>query len=62
MILYVISFCSTPEQEQLMVMWLSWMIKEEAYFERWEEASFVFSDSSNLILFVLEINSSSLLL
>ncbi|MEQ2216626.1 Integrator complex subunit 2, partial [Xenoophorus captivus] len=27
-------FCSTPEQEQLMVMWLSWMIKEEEYFER----------------------------
>lgn len=26
--------CSTPEQEQLMVMWLSWMIKEEEYFER----------------------------
>lgn len=25
---------STPEQEQLMVMWLSWMIKEEEYFER----------------------------
>ncbi|XP_063048412.1 integrator complex subunit 2-like, partial [Engraulis encrasicolus] len=24
---------STPEQEQLMVMWLSWMIKEEEYFE-----------------------------
>lgn len=27
-------FRSTPEQEQLMVVWLSWMIKEEAYFER----------------------------
>lgn len=28
------SLSSTPEQEQLMVMWLSWMIKEEEYFER----------------------------
>lgn len=26
---------STPEQEQLMVIWLSWMIKEEEYFERY---------------------------
>ncbi len=30
--------CSTPEQEQLMVMWLSWMIKEEEYFERWDKS------------------------
>lgn len=29
-----VCLCSTPEQEQLMVMWLSWMIKEEEYFER----------------------------
>ena len=29
-----VSVSSTPEQEQLMVMWLSWMIKEEEYFER----------------------------
>lgn len=27
-------FNSTPAQEQLIVMWLSWMIKEEEYFER----------------------------
>lgn len=27
-------FYSTPAQEQLIVMWLSWMIKEEEYFER----------------------------
>jgi len=32
----VSSLCSTPEQEQLMVMWLSWMIKEEEYFERYD--------------------------
>lgn len=35
---YSVNVCvcvsSTPEQEQLMVMWLSWMIKEEEYFER----------------------------
>lgn len=29
-----VCFFSTPAQEQLIVMWLSWMIKEEEYFER----------------------------
>lgn len=33
---YRVCIFSTPEQEQLMVMWLSWMIKEEEYFERYK--------------------------
>lgn len=35
LVLFVcLCFSSTPAQEQLIVMWLSWMIKEEEYFER----------------------------
>ncbi|XP_049448404.1 integrator complex subunit 2 [Epinephelus fuscoguttatus] len=46
---------STPEQEQLMVMWLSWMIKEEEYFERGESSSVLWQMRRQLLLELVAI-------
>uniref|UniRef100_A0A4W5PFP5 Integrator complex subunit 2 n=1 Tax=Hucho hucho TaxID=62062 RepID=A0A4W5PFP5_9TELE len=49
---------STPEQEQLMVMWLSWMIKEEEYFE--SAAGVAASFGEMLLLVAMYFHSNQL--
>ncbi|MCI4388170.1 hypothetical protein PGIGA_G00082510 [Pangasianodon gigas] len=50
---------STPEQEQLMVMWLSWMIKEEAYFESAAGVSASFGEMLLLVAMYFHTNQLS---
>ncbi|XP_062870310.1 integrator complex subunit 2 isoform X2 [Trichomycterus rosablanca] len=50
---------STPEQEQLMVMWLSWMIKEEAYFESAAGVSASFGEMLLLVAMYFHSNQLS---
>ncbi|XP_056140438.1 integrator complex subunit 2 isoform X2 [Lampris incognitus] len=49
---------STPEQEQLMVVWLSWMIKEEEYFE--SAAGVAASFGEMLLLVAMYFHSNQL--
>ncbi|KAL8199110.1 UNVERIFIED_CONTAM: Integrator complex subunit 2, partial [Gekko kuhli] len=49
----------TPEQEQLMVMWLSWMIKEEAYFESTSGVSASFGEMLLLVAMYFHSNQLS---
>ncbi|XP_076876530.1 integrator complex subunit 2 [Brachyhypopomus gauderio] len=49
---------STPEQEQLMVIWLSWMIKEEEYFE--SAAGVAASFGEMLLLVAMYFHSNQL--
>ncbi|KTF82180.1 hypothetical protein cypCar_00028738, partial [Cyprinus carpio] len=55
----VSSLCSTPEQEQLMVMWLSWMIKEEEYFESAAGVSASFGEMLLLVAMYFHSNQLS---
>uniref|UniRef100_A0A9J7ZQB2 Integrator complex subunit 2 n=1 Tax=Cyprinus carpio carpio TaxID=630221 RepID=A0A9J7ZQB2_CYPCA len=50
---------STPEQEQLMVMWLSWMIKEEEYFESAAGVSASFGEMLLLVAMYFHSNQLS---
>ncbi|KAF4082125.1 hypothetical protein AMELA_G00148040 [Ameiurus melas] len=50
---------STPEQEQLMVMWLSWMIKEEEYFESAAGVSASFGEMLLLVAMYFHTNQLS---
>ncbi|XP_026075615.1 integrator complex subunit 2-like [Carassius auratus] len=50
---------STPEQEQLMVMWLSWMIKEEEYFESAARVSASFGEMLLLVAMYFHSNQLS---
>ncbi|XP_014808777.1 PREDICTED: integrator complex subunit 2 isoform X2 [Calidris pugnax] len=50
---------NTPEQEQLMVMWLSWMIKEEAYFESISGVSASFGEMLLLVAMYFHSNQLS---
>uniref|UniRef100_A0A8C8RNP9 Integrator complex subunit 2 n=1 Tax=Pelusios castaneus TaxID=367368 RepID=A0A8C8RNP9_9SAUR len=58
MLLAFSTLVSTPEQEQLMVMWLGWMIKEEAYFESISGVSASFGEM--LLLVAMYFHSSQL--
>ncbi|XP_074869941.1 integrator complex subunit 2 isoform X2 [Carettochelys insculpta] len=58
MLLAFSTLVSTPEQEQLMVMWLSWMIKEEAYFESISGVSASFGEM--LLLVAMYFHSNQL--
>ncbi|XP_078235418.1 integrator complex subunit 2 [Pogona vitticeps] len=58
MLLAFSTLVSTPEQEQLMVIWLSWMIKEEAYFESTSGVSASFGEM--LLLVAMYFHSSQL--
>uniref|UniRef100_A0A4W4DWT7 Integrator complex subunit 2 n=1 Tax=Electrophorus electricus TaxID=8005 RepID=A0A4W4DWT7_ELEEL len=49
---------STPEQEQLMVIWLTWMIKEEEYFESAAGVSASFGEM--LLLVAMYFHSNQL--
>uniref|UniRef100_A0A672KD18 Integrator complex subunit 2 n=1 Tax=Sinocyclocheilus grahami TaxID=75366 RepID=A0A672KD18_SINGR len=50
---------STPDQEQLMVMWLSWMIKEEEYFESAAGVSASFGEMLLLVAMYFHSNQLS---
>uniref|UniRef100_A0A8C7ZW62 Integrator complex subunit 2 n=2 Tax=Oryzias sinensis TaxID=183150 RepID=A0A8C7ZW62_9TELE len=50
---------STPEQEQLMVIWLSWMIKEEEYFESAAGVSASFGEMLLLVAMYFHSNQLS---
>lgn len=50
---------STPEQEQLTVMWLSWMIKEEEYFESAAGVSASFGEMLLLVAMYFHSNQLS---
>uniref|UniRef100_A0AAR2IYY9 Integrator complex subunit 2 n=1 Tax=Pygocentrus nattereri TaxID=42514 RepID=A0AAR2IYY9_PYGNA len=50
---------NTPEQEQLMVMWLSWMIKEEEYFESAAGVSASFGEMLLLVAMYFHSNQLS---
>ncbi|XP_029467424.1 integrator complex subunit 2 isoform X1 [Rhinatrema bivittatum] len=58
MLLAFSTLVSTPEQEQLMVVWLSWMIKEEAYFESTAGVSASFGEM--LLLVAMYFHSNQL--
>uniref|UniRef100_H0VJP9 Integrator complex subunit 2 n=2 Tax=Cavia porcellus TaxID=10141 RepID=H0VJP9_CAVPO len=58
MLLAFSTLVSTPEQEQLMVVWLSWMIKEEAYFESTSGVSASFGEM--LLLVAMYFHSNQL--
>ncbi|XP_075049830.1 integrator complex subunit 2-like [Mixophyes fleayi] len=58
MLLAFSTLVSTPEQEQLMLMWLSWMIKEEAYFESTAGVSASFGEM--LLLVAMYFHSNQL--
>ncbi|XP_078404358.1 integrator complex subunit 2 isoform X4 [Cetorhinus maximus] len=49
---------NTPEQEQMTVMWLSWMIREEAYFESTTGVSASFGEM--LLLVAMYFHSNQL--
>ncbi|XP_058019837.1 integrator complex subunit 2 [Ahaetulla prasina] len=59
MLLAFSTLVSTPEQEQLMVMWLSWMIKEEAYFESTSGVSASFGEMLLLVAMYFHSNQLS---
>ncbi|NXX69195.1 INT2 protein, partial [Spizella passerina] len=59
MLLAFSTLVSTPEQEQLMVMWLSWMIKEEAYFESISGVSASFGEMLLLVAMYFHSNQLS---
>nr|XP_014342738.1 PREDICTED: integrator complex subunit 2 [Latimeria chalumnae] len=59
MLLAFPTLVSTPEQEQLMVMWLSWMIKEEAYFESTAGVSASFGEMLLLVAMYFHSNQLS---
>ncbi|KAJ1185685.1 hypothetical protein NDU88_002475 [Pleurodeles waltl] len=59
MLLAFSTLVSTPEQEQLMVMWLSWMIKEEAYFESTAGVSASFGEMLLLVAMYFHSNQLS---
>lgn len=58
MLLAFPSLVSTPEQEQITVMWLSWMIREEAYFESTTGVSASFGEM--LLLVAMYFHSNQL--
>ncbi|XP_072099646.1 integrator complex subunit 2 isoform X1 [Mobula birostris] len=58
MLLAFPSLVSTPEQEQMTVMWLSWMIREEAYFESTTGVSASFGEM--LLLVAMYFHSNQL--
>uniref|UniRef100_A0A8C4SC60 Integrator complex subunit 2 n=2 Tax=Erpetoichthys calabaricus TaxID=27687 RepID=A0A8C4SC60_ERPCA len=58
MLLAFSTLVSTPEQEQLTVMWLSWMIKEEEYFE--SAAGVTASFGEMLLLVAMYFHSNQL--
>ncbi|XP_073521596.1 integrator complex subunit 2 [Phyllobates terribilis] len=59
MLLAFSTLVSTPEQEQLMLMWLSWMIKEEAYFESTAGVSASFGEMLLLVAMYFHSNQLS---
>uniref|UniRef100_A0A2K6CLZ8 Integrator complex subunit 2 n=1 Tax=Macaca nemestrina TaxID=9545 RepID=A0A2K6CLZ8_MACNE len=59
MLLAFSTLVSTPEQEQLMVVWLSWMIKEEAYFESTSGVSASFGEMLLLVAMYFHSNQLS---
>ncbi|XP_053131203.1 integrator complex subunit 2 isoform X1 [Hemicordylus capensis] len=59
MLLAFSTLVSTPEQEQLMVMWLNWMIKEEAYFESTSGVSASFGEMLLLVAMYFHSNQLS---
>uniref|UniRef100_A0A8C3T4N0 Integrator complex subunit 2 n=1 Tax=Chelydra serpentina TaxID=8475 RepID=A0A8C3T4N0_CHESE len=59
MLLAFSTLVSTPEQEQLMVMWLGWMIKEEAYFESISGVSASFGEMLLLVAMYFHSNQLS---
>nr|XP_033778684.1 integrator complex subunit 2 isoform X2 [Geotrypetes seraphini]XP_033778686.1 integrator complex subunit 2 isoform X2 [Geotrypetes seraphini]XP_033778687.1 integrator complex subunit 2 isoform X2 [Geotrypetes seraphini] len=59
MLLAFSTLVSTPEQEQLMVVWLSWMIKEEAYFESTAGVSASFGEMLLLVAMYFHSNQLS---
>ncbi|XP_004707428.1 integrator complex subunit 2 [Echinops telfairi] len=59
MLLAFSTLVSTPEQEQLMVAWLSWMIKEEAYFESTSGVSASFGEMLLLVAMYFHSNQLS---
>ncbi|XP_023688904.2 integrator complex subunit 2 isoform X2 [Paramormyrops kingsleyae] len=59
MLLAFPTLVSTPEQEQLMVMWLSWMIKEEEYFESAAGVSASFGEMLLLVAMYFHSNQLS---
>ncbi|NP_001025696.1 integrator complex subunit 2 [Xenopus tropicalis] len=59
MLLAFSTVVSTPEQEQLMLMWLSWMIKEEAYFESTAGVSASFGEMLLLVAMYFHSNQLS---
>ncbi|XP_043910471.1 integrator complex subunit 2 [Protopterus annectens] len=59
MLLAFPTLVSTSEQEQLMIMWLSWMIKEEAYFESAAGVSASFGEMLLLVAMYFHSNQLS---
>uniref|UniRef100_A0A4W3JCT6 Integrator complex subunit 2 n=1 Tax=Callorhinchus milii TaxID=7868 RepID=A0A4W3JCT6_CALMI len=59
MLLAFPSLVSTPEQEQMTVMWLSWMIREEAYFESTTGVSASFGEMLLLVAMYFHSNQLS---
>ncbi|KAM5180305.1 integrator complex subunit 2 [Mantella aurantiaca] len=59
MLLAFSTLVSTPEQEQLMLTWLSWMIKEEAYFESTAGVSASFGEMLLLVAMYFHSNQLS---
>ncbi|XP_063311286.1 integrator complex subunit 2 isoform X1 [Pelobates fuscus] len=59
MLLAFSTLVSTPEQEQLMLLWLNWMIKEEAYFESTAGVSASFGEMLLLVAMYFHSNQLS---
>ncbi|XP_053310562.1 integrator complex subunit 2 isoform X1 [Spea bombifrons] len=59
MLLAFSTLVSTPEQEQLMLIWLNWMIKEEAYFESTAGVSASFGEMLLLVAMYFHSNQLS---